>query len=106
MRAGALNYRVELQRPTNTKDGEGTTVVTWTPLATVWAAVEPQAGREFVEGQQLQNVADVRVRIRYRPDVTAHMRVQYRARTFEILGIVDPLEAHRELQLTCIERHV
>ena len=48
MQAGRLDQRVTLERFTTTTDDWGGPIEAWAPLATVWAAVEPLNGREFI----------------------------------------------------------
>jgi SPP1 family predicted phage head-tail adaptor len=103
MRAGQLNRRVQLQRQALTTDSEGRASGTWSTLATAWAAIEPLQGREALLAAQAQTTLSHRVRIRYRPGVTARMRLVYGARVFDIQAVTNTAEARRELVLDCQE---
>lgn len=106
MEAGKLNKRVVIQKsvtgsPAVNSFGEPN--VSWEELGTVWAAVEPLRGSEFWAQQQIQSEIMVRIRIRYRDDVEAGMRVYYNSKYYPIMSIIDPQEWHKELQLMCSE---
>jgi SPP1 family predicted phage head-tail adaptor len=106
LEAGKLNKRVVVQQsitgsPAVNSFGEPN--ISWEDLATVWGAVEPLRGNEFWAQQQIQSEIVVRIRIRYRSDVLAGMRVYYNSKYYPIMSIIDPLELHKELQLMCSE---
>lgn len=101
MNPGALNQRVVLSRATFEQDEIGQMVEAWAPLATVWAAVEPQAGREFIAGGAGQSELTTKVRIRYRPGITSADRVSHNGKTYNIASVVDYRSARRELVLMC-----
>lgn len=103
VRAGSLRHRATIQYPTRAGGGYNGSTVTWTTLATVWAAVEPLSGREYIAAQQEQVEVSTRIRIRYRRDVTAFMRVVIEGHTYEVITPLDFEARHRELQLMCRE---
>lgn len=43
----------------------GTEVITWVTLHSVWAAVEPLSGREYIISQSAQSEVTTRIRMRY-----------------------------------------
>lgn len=102
--AGKLRHRIVIEQPTKTRDPYGAEVETWTPFATVWAAVEPLRGREFFAAQQVNAEVTHRVTLRYIPGVIRAMRVTFKGR---ILDMVSPPinvdERNQELQLMCVE---
>ena len=52
MRAGTLRKRVTIQQPSEgSADPLNEKPMTWGDVATVWASVLPQSGREFYRGQ-------------------------------------------------------
>ena len=101
MRAGMLRHRVTIQRQELVfgKFGAPLHDKVWENVATVWASLEAMSGREFFASQQAQSEVTQRIRIRYRPDVTADMRVG------KVFNIVAPLPDNqgRELVLMCRE---
>ena len=101
MRAGQLRQRVTVQEKSVTRDDYGAEVITWTDLATVWAAVQPLTGREWIEGRQETAGVTTRIRMRYRSGITPEMRVSFGDIEFNILSVIHVKE--RELHLMCRE---
>jgi SPP1 family predicted phage head-tail adaptor len=76
--SGRLRHQMELQEQVQAQDATtGVTTVTWSTVATVWAAIEPLSAREFVESAANQSQVSARVTIRYRAGVTAAMRLAH-----------------------------
>ena len=88
---------------TLTPDGGGGFILTWTDVATVWAAIEPLKGAERLHAQQLQSPVTHRVTMRYRAGVRPSMRLVFDARTLNIRAVIDPQERNRTLELLCEE---
>lgn len=106
MRAGDLKKRIKISQLVTGSpktDDLGTPNTTWEELDTVWAAIEPLAGREFWAQQQVQSEITVRIRIRYRDDIIPGMKAEYGSKTYMIQNVIDKEEQHRELQLMCSE---
>lgn len=104
MRAGELRHRITIQEFVEQVDEYGTPIGSgWQDVATVWAAVEPIQGREYILLQNTQSELTTRVRIRYRPGIKPAMRVVYGTRIFDIQAVIDFEERHVELQLMCKE---
>lgn len=101
--AGQLDKRVALQKPVVTHVN-GEKHMEWVTVAVVWASVSPVSAREQFTLAQLQADVSHRVRMRYRPNVTAEWRVQYAGRVLNIAAMPRDLdEAHVELELLCKE---
>ena len=106
VRAGDLRHRVTLQSPVASQDGYGAETVTWTDVATVWAAVWPVRGREYFEARQTAAEVTHKVRIRYSTDVsgvTPKWRVVFGSRRFDIEAVINPDERSKYLDLMCVE---
>ncbi len=107
MRAGELDRRITIQRSTPTQDSTGDPVKSWATLATVWARFEPVGTREaFQEGQERVAWADGKFVMRWRSDVTPTTKDQVidtrTSRTFEILGVTEPIGTRlRTWELHC-----
>jgi SPP1 family predicted phage head-tail adaptor len=75
--AGDLRHRVTIQSRgapvQNPETGEVTT--TWLDVASVWAAISPISGREFIASAAIQSAIVARITIRYRPGLDAAMRI-------------------------------
>jgi SPP1 family predicted phage head-tail adaptor len=102
-RAGQLRHRLNLQAATETRDSFGGVVLTWSTIATVWGSIEPLSGRELFAAQQVNALISARIRIRYRDDVNARMRVVHEAKSYDIQSVIDPETRHVELELMCAE---
>lgn len=89
MSIGAMRHRVTIQRLTQVQDEAGQVQDQWVDVATVWAAIEGLGGREYWAAQQTVSHADHRITIRWRPDVTAAMRVVHGTRAFDVQAVID-----------------
>lgn len=101
MNPGDLTQRITVERLQSGVDDIGQPIEAWTTLATVWAAVEPQAGREFVGAGALQAELIVKIRIRYRNDITSADRVLHDGKVYGITSVIDYRSAKRETVLMC-----
>lgn len=104
MKAGPLRHRVTIQEKAGTgQDGYGEDLPVWSDVATVWAAVEPLRGREFLEAQRAGAEVTTRIRIRYRDGIEPEMRVSWGDHTYDIEAILHIEERQREIHLMCKE---
>ena len=90
--AGKLRHRVTIQRQAQSRDAaSGDVKVSWSDVATVWAAVEPLSVREFIAAQANQSQITARITIRYRSGLTADMRILHRDQIYNPQGwLADP----------------
>lgn len=105
-RIGPLRERVTIERATRSADSSGGSVVSWAPLGhapTVWARVEPLSGGEALQAMRLEARITHRVTLRWRDDVSATMRLVWRARVLNIRAVTNPDERRRYLELLCEE---
>lgn len=101
MNPGDLTQRISVERLQQGQDELGQPIEAWTTLASVWAAVEPQAGREFVGAGALQAELVVKVRIRWMAGLTSADRVLHDGKVYGITSVIDYRSARRELVLMC-----
>lgn len=99
-----LNKRVAIQKPKGESGAYNEPLDTWEDVVTMWAAIEPLRGREYFAAMSEHAEVTTRIRIRYRDGIDRTMRVKYGNTVFEILHIIHPEFAKRELQLMCKER--
>ncbi len=102
MRAGELTHQITLQIKSITQDAELNPIPDWADWRTVWAAPMPKTGREFFRLQTNNAEITEVFKIRYIAGVTAHQRIKFKGRYFEIIG--DPInegERNEALLLTC-----
>ena len=108
--AGELDRRIRIERKNVTRDPHyGSEVVTWATLATLWANVEDQlissrGGSETLEQGLRVRSTPVRVRVRYRSDISTDMRVVLidRTRTLQITSIAE-IGRRERTELMCEE---
>ena len=101
MQAGRLDQRVTIERQSTTPGPLGQPVNVWAPLMTVWAAVDPLVGREYIAAGAMQSQVTTRVRMRYRPGIKATDRVIHDGKTYGIVSVIDVRSQGRELVLMC-----
>jgi SPP1 family predicted phage head-tail adaptor len=82
---GKLNHRLTLEAPAETPDGAGGVTRSYSPVATLWAHVEPLSARGAVEAQALGANVTHRIRIRYSADITLRHRLRDGMRVFRIV---------------------
>jgi len=87
LEAGSLRHRITILEPDSEQDSDtGDLETVWNTLATVWCRWEPYSTKDFIAASSIQNQVSVRAVIRYRSDVTPGMRVEFRDKTYEIIG--------------------
>lgn len=108
MRAGELRHRITIQESVQTRDTDGALLDTWSDVATVWAAVEPQSGSEQFAQNEDQVLASriTRFRIRKRDGLNAKMRVVFAGQVFDLRQIIHVETNQREMWLMGEEKGV
>jgi SPP1 family predicted phage head-tail adaptor len=101
MNAGQLNRKITIQSIGSSVDSIGQPVETWSTFATTWANIRFLNGVESVKADAEVSVSKASIRIRYRQDITAAMRVSYNSITYQIKAVL-PDEAKRDhVDLVC-----
>lgn len=103
-RIGNLRHRFELQQPSPSPDGAGGIDVTWTPVATLWAALKPISAVEIDNADGRECRVTHEIVLRHRPGVSTAMRFIAGARVFDIRGVNDPTETGFWLRCLVEER--
>jgi len=97
MQAGKLRHRVELKQVINEQDNQsGANIETWQTLASVWASIEPLSARDFIAAQAAHNQISARAVIRYRPQITAGMRLIHSSAVYLIEGVLPDKQSGQE----------
>ncbi len=99
--AGSLNRRVTLRLPPSGQDAAGQPGTTWTDLVTVWANVRHPSGAEAMRADKDTSINQVRVRIRYRTDVTPAARVHDGAAVYQVKAVLPDLINKSFTDLVC-----
>ena len=100
---GALRHRLMLETPVRAGDGGGGAVVTWSPIAEVWAQITPMTGKETVVAEAIAGRVSHEIVIRYRVGVVPAMRLRWGGRIFEILAVLVEEERGRVIRCHCRE---
>lgn len=97
----ARNRRVVIQQPSSTQDAAGQPLLTWSDVATVYANVRYLNGVETIKADAETAKARVSVRIGYRSDVTAAMRVLHGSTVYRIEAVLPDLVGKQHVDLAC-----
>jgi head-tail adaptor len=96
LQSGDLDRLIRFERPAAGDDGFMSAGQRgWERVATVWAQVVdvlPSRGERAAEGVTIAS-RPARIRIRFRPDITADMRIIFGSRTMQI--VAGPVELGR-----------
>lgn len=103
MPIGDLNKRVEIQAQTKVSDGMGGWTVSYSTLATVWAAIWDATASEVNAANQTSLVITHRIRIRYRSAFKSAWRLKFGNRYFAIVSVVNKNEKNEYLDIMCKE---
>jgi SPP1 family predicted phage head-tail adaptor len=101
MRAGKLKHRMTIQTPGQIRDPAGQPSTGWIDFDTVWADVRYLNGRQFLASSAEKNAATVSIRVRWRTDLNAAMRVVYGATVFDIVAVLPDEEDQDHVDLAC-----
>jgi SPP1 family predicted phage head-tail adaptor len=101
VRAGDLDQRVTLQNRVTVPDGGGGYETSWSDTGTIWAKVEPLGAAESLVAQQSESIVRYQIWVRWRPDLAADMRLIWRGKTFDIVGVADAGPRVETVRLDC-----
>ena len=101
MQAGRLNRRCTLQSPSQSVDAIGQPTPGWTDVATVWANIKVENGMEHIRANADTAVNKVSIRVRYRTDLTAAMRVQHGSTVYQIKSVLADVDGREYTDLVC-----
>lgn len=76
MEAGEFRHRIALQRPEYAQDqNTGEMALSWVTVQTVWAAIKPMRGKEFIASHSNQSQVNTEIFIRFRTDIEPTWRM-------------------------------
>lgn len=101
MDPGKLNRYVSIQSLDAGVDALGQPLGTWSNVAQVWASIVNKNGLQALKADQPVSIVQSSIRIRYRADVTASMRVVHGATVYEIMAALPDLSSRKWLDLVC-----
>jgi len=101
MRPGLLNSRVIVRQQSTTPDALGQPTQTWSTFATVWANVRHTSGVESIKADAFTPVVRASIRVRYRGDLTAAMRVVHGSTTYNVVAVMPDIGGKEYVDLAC-----
>lgn len=104
--AGKLRHRVSIQQKKISQNPvSGELTETWVDVWTnVPASIEALSAREYIAAQAVQSQVSARITIRFRPGITAAMRILHNGQIYNIQGVLpDPDSGRSWLTLPCSE---
>lgn len=84
MRAGPLKHRCTLMQSQQVKRPGGGLTESWVDIGKLWAEVTIPTGRIQPVSDQLEAVVTAEIRVRYRADLVAGMRIVQGSKTFKV----------------------
>jgi SPP1 family predicted phage head-tail adaptor len=96
----SLRDRILIERESSAPGPTGAPVKAWQPLCRPWAEVKGVSGRAFLAAGAEQSEVTFEIRMRYRADITAGLRVTHHGITLEIVAPL-PDERRQWLRLMC-----
>jgi SPP1 family predicted phage head-tail adaptor len=100
--AGLYRHRINIERPTSESDPLGQSQIRWrSVLVGVSALVEDLNGRELLAAQEVHSAVNTRMRLRYRAQIVAGMRVIFRGAVYTVETVIRPDALLLELHLMC-----
>ena len=100
MKAGTLNRLVLIEQPEGGQDSVGQPNTGWDEVASVWADVRTQGGLESIRSGAEVSTIRASIRIRYRTDITAAMRVTDGSAVYQVKAVL-PDTGRQYLDLVC-----
>lgn len=98
--AAKLRHRVDVQRATETSDGQGGMVRAWsTVAANIAAFVDPVLSREQVRLDAIRSPIVARCFMRYRADLSASDVILFDGKRYNVRAVRDIENARRWLEL-------
>lgn len=101
LRAGSLSTPLTIQSPNTATDPLGQPIEGWTDVAVVWGDVRHLSGTESIKAGAVTSSVNASIRIRYRTDLNAGMRVLAGSATFEISAVLPDMQRREHVDLVC-----
>lgn len=102
MQAGRLNQRIHIQAIGEAYDELGEPIPgTWQDIAVVWADIRHLSGLEAVKSNVDVSIIKASIRIRYRPGITAAMRIIHNTTVYDIQAVLMDAAGRQFTDLIC-----
>lgn len=84
MRAGRLRNFCTLMQAQQVKRPGGGLTESWIELGKLWAEITTPTGRTQPVADQIEAVVSAEIRVRYRADIVAGMRIGHGSKTYKV----------------------
>lgn len=101
MRSELLRNRIVVQRKTGGQASNGEPLDVWVDVARLWADIRHPSGLEATKADAPTSVVKASIRIRYRTDLDAGMRVVHGATIYNILAVLPGVAQKESIDLLC-----
>jgi SPP1 family predicted phage head-tail adaptor len=102
MRSGDFNRRITIQVKQTGADELGQPMTSWVDVAdSVPANILAATGKEYMGANEEVSKAQVSMRVRWRTDITAAMRVVFDGGIFNIEAVLPDYAGRRYVDLAC-----
>lgn len=96
----ALNHRVTIEQRVTGEDEIGQPINTWATVDEVWASVKHLSGLSAIKSDADVSIVKASIRIRYRTDLNAGMRVTHGGEQYDIKAVL-PDARKQYVDLVC-----
>lgn len=102
MKAGDFNSRIDVQYKAQVMDEAGATIFQWQSLMKLWANIRHSSGAEAIKADKMTSTVNASIRIRWRTDIKAGMRVMLKSgAVYEIQAVLPDCRSRRFVDLVC-----
>ncbi|MDR6216174.1 phage head closure protein [Paracidovorax wautersii] len=100
--AGDLNRRITIQRKGAGTDDWGTPLPdAWDDVTKAWASIRNLSGLGAIKADAEASIVKTSIRIRYRTDIAAGMRVLHGGVNYSIVAVLPDAAGREHLDLVC-----
>ena len=101
LQAGPLNTLVAVKQQASGTDAEGQPNGEWSTVCAPWARITFSSGVELIKAGAQMSDRRANIRIRYRTNITAGMRVYHGAIIFNIVAVLPQQVSKEYVDLAC-----
>lgn len=98
---GQLNTPIEIQRPATGQDALGQPIEGWDLVVKTWANVRHLNGTESIKAGAVTSSVNASIRIRWRKDIDASMRVLAGTTVYAIRAVLPDMQSRETVDLVC-----
>lgn len=99
--ANTLRHRISIQHRTTARDEAGQPIEVWSEFTPAYADIRVMGGLETIKAGAQTSKANASIRIRYREDVDASMRVLHGATVYQVVSVLPDLARRVYTDLVC-----